>query len=58
MKEISYQMSETAYNTLLYGKKGTKDEPGFKGCETPEKLVAYVDQAFGLLGTVTEVRCT
>ena len=31
------------------------DEIGIKGCETYEKLVEYVNDTFGLLGTVTEV---
>ena len=54
-KTISVTMTKTMYDKLLKGRKATADEPGFSGCGTYEKVVEYVDAAFGLLGTVTEV---
>jgi len=53
---ISVTMTKEMYNALLKGRKGTSDGGGsFNGCGTPEKVVEYVNETFGLLGEVTEV---
>lgn len=52
---ISVTMSKEMYLSLLNGRKATADAPGIKACGTPEKVVEYVNEAFGLLGTVEEV---
>lgn len=52
---ISVTMSKEMYMCLLNGKKATADMPGVKGLGTPEKVIEYVDNSFGLLGTVEEV---
>lgn len=52
---ISVTMSKEMYNLLLNGRKMTADTIGIKACGTPEKVVEYVNEAFGLLGQVMEV---
>ena len=52
---ISVTMSKDMYHLLLNGRKATTDQPGIKACGTHEKVVEYVNEAFGLLGQVTEV---
>lgn len=52
---ISVTMSKEMYMILLNGKKATSDAPGMKGCGTPEKVVEYINDTFGLLGNVEEV---
>ena len=55
MKDVSVTMTKEMYRALLNGRKGSGDEPGFKGLGTYEKVVEYVDQTFGLMGRVVEV---
>lgn len=52
---ISVTIPKPYYDLLLDGRKKAGDEIGIKGCGTYEKLVEYVNDTFGLLGTVTEV---
>lgn len=53
--DIQVTMTKEMYKVLLNGRKATEDHPGVNGCGTPEKLVQYVDDTFGLMGHVTEV---
>lgn len=55
-KKIIYTMPKEMYRLLLNGRKGSADEPGIKACGTYENVVKYVDETFGLLGVVVEVR--
>lgn len=54
-KSLSVTMSPRMHENLLRGQKKSEDSPAIRGCETPEKLAEYVDRAWGLLGSVTEV---
>ena len=55
MQNIQVTMTKDMYEILLNGKKKSSDEPGFRGCGTKEKVCAYVRQAWGLLGYVTDI---
>ena len=55
MQNIQVSMTKDMYDILLNGKKKSSDDPGFRGCGTPDKVAAYVRQAWGLLGFVTDI---
>lgn len=55
MNNIQVTMTKEMYDALLNGRAKNGNEPSIRGCGTPEKVVEYVDKAWGLLGHVTGI---
>lgn len=50
-----YVMSKAMYNIYIHGRKKTDNLPEIRGLGDKEKLIEYINETFGLLGTVTDV---
>lgn len=55
-RTVSVTVSPQMYKELLHGRKGAADTPPIRGCGTHDELIRYIDRAWGLLGSVEEVR--
>lgn len=50
-----YIMSKTMYDLYIKGRKKTENLPEIRGLGDKQKLIAYINETFGLLGEVTDV---
>lgn len=50
-----YVMPKAMYDIYIHGRKKTDNLPEIRGLGDKKKLIEYINETFGLLGTVTDV---
>jgi hypothetical protein len=51
-----YIMSKAMYDLYIKGRKKTDNLPEIRGFGDKQKLIDYINETFGLLGTVTDIQ--